>query len=582
MWKSLALCLALSALLSITTAKPLRKSSSRWWDNSILYQVYPRSFKDSNGDGVGDLNGITSKLEHIAEIADAFWLSPIFSSPQRDFGYDISNYTAIHPEYGTLEDFDRLVAKAKRLGLRILLDFVPNHTSDEHEWFKKSIERVPPYDDYYIWRDAKTGPDGTKLPPNNWLSFFTNSAWEWNEDREQYYYHNYAASQPDLNYRNPKLREEMQNVLKFWLDRGIDGYRVDAIAHLIEDKELRDEPRSNQDVPPNDYNYLEHIYTRDLNETYDVVSSWRKFFDEYSKVNGVDKKVLLMEVGSKLNYTLKYYDIDVDPFNFGFVHHLNNDSTALDVGTNIENWIQNMPRGKVANWIVGNHDVHRVASRFGYDNKRADQLSMLSIVLPGVTIIYNGDEIGMVNRFFSYKETVDPAGCNAGPERYQLKSRDPERTPYQWDDTVSAGFSTNLKTWLPVHDNYKTLNLAAQKKVEISHFKVFKALSKLKKLPVLTKGYYKALLVNDNVLSVVRYYPGQEPVALFINFSEHDEIVNGRWTINTPEELTVAVASVKSGLKTGDSMKAKKLLIPGSATVIFSSRELVSNLFSTV
>ncbi|OXU27750.1 hypothetical protein TSAR_008240 [Trichomalopsis sarcophagae] len=372
------------------------------------------------------------------------------------------------------------------------------------------MKGILPYDDYYIWKDAKVGPNGTKLPPNNWLSFFTNSTWEWNEERGQYYYHNYASSQPDLNYRSPKLRQEMQNVLKFWLDRGIDGFRVDAITHLIEDKEWRNEPRSNQNVPPNDYNYLEQL-------------------EFMAKI---------------LRRALQ------NPFNFGFVYHLNNDSTALGVGTSVENWIQNMPKDF--------DDVYRT------------------------TIIYNGDEIGMVNRFSSYKETVDPAGCNAGPERYQLKSRDPERTPYQWDDTVSAGFSTNPKTWLPVHDNYKSLNLAAQKNEEVSHFKVFKALSKLKKLPIMTKGYYKTLLIKDNVLAIVRYYPGQDTVVLFINFSDQDEVIIDLWVINPTEETTVVVASVKSGLKTGDLISAKKFVIPGSASVITSSRKLVSSLFSTV
>ena len=576
----LLLCLAFSAL---AFARPnALRTTAEWWDNSIVYQIYPRSFKDSDGDGIGDLPGITSKLEHVREIADTLWLSPIYSSPLRDFGYDISNYTNISPEYGTFKDFDDLVAKTRALGLKILMDFVPNHTSDEHEWFKKSVKRIAPYGEYYTWRDARYSSNGTRLPPNNWLAFFGGSAWEWSEERGQYYYHQYVASQPDLNYRSLKVQQAMKDVIRFWLDRGVDGFRIDAIAHLFEDPYLRDEPRSKESVPANDYNYLEHIYTRDQDETYDVVQSWRVFMDEYSKINGVDKKVMFMEVGSKLHFTIKYYNIGVDPFNFGFVHHLNNESRAEDIRNRIEEWMNNMPNGKIANWIVGNHDVHRVASRFGYNNNRADQMSMLSTLLPGVAIIYNGDEIGMVNRFFTYEETVDPAGCNAGPERYQLKSRDPERTPFQWDDTTSAGFSSNPKTWLPVHDNYKNLNLARQKVEEISHYKVFQALSQLKKSEILKEGHYKVILVTSEVMAVIRRLPGQEPIVLLINFDDEAVQVNVREQLNIPKKMSVYVASVKSGIKSGEVINTAKFSIPGAASVILSSNELVSTLLNMV
>lgn len=534
---------------------------------------------DSDGDGVGDLAGITSKLDHVNAVAGTVWLSPIYSSPQRDFGYDVSNFTDINPEYGTLEDFDELVAKAKSLGLRVLLDFVPNHSSDEHEWFKKSIQRIKPYDDYYVWRDGRVGGNGVRLPPNNWLSAFTGSAWEWNNERGQYYLHQFLTSQPDLNYRNPNVQREMEEVLKFWLDRGVDGFRIDAIALLVEDAQLRDEPRSKNDVPPDDYDFLEHVYTRNLPETYDIVQSWKWLMDKYSREHGTDEKLALMEVGGELPFVMKYYHIGVDPFNFQFLGDINNRSTPRDFGRGILTWMKFMPRGKIANWVIGNHDVHRVATRFGHH--RADQMSMLSVVLPGMMVIYNGDEIGMLDRYFTYEETIDPAGCNAGPERYSMKSRDPERTPYQWDDTVSAGFSTNPKTWLPVNGNYKTLNLALQKTVEDSHYKVFQTLTKLKKLPIIEKGNLQ-ILVSTKVLAVTRRLSGEDPVVLLINFDDNLVELNVSAWARIPEEMFIYVASVQSGLKSGDILNTTKLSIPGSATIILTPRKLVTTALNIV
>ncbi|XP_043664362.1 maltase 1-like, partial [Vespula pensylvanica] len=468
------------------------------YKNSLIYQIYPRSFKDSNGDGIGDLNGITSKLEHIAEIgADALWLSPIYTSPQADFGYDIANFTDVNPEYGTLDDFDKLVAKAKSLGLKVILDYVPNHSSHEHEWFKKSVQRIKPYDDYYIWRNA-TYVNGTRQPPNNWLSVFGGSAWEWNEQRKQYYFHQFVAGQPDLNYRNKDLDQEMKDVYSFWMDRGVEGFRIDAINHMFEDPRFLDEPSANRpDLPPDDYDTLDHIYTKNLNETYDVLASWRKLLDQHSNKTKGDYKMFLTEAYTDFDLTVRYYKSgSTVPFNFMFISDLNNASSAPDFKRFIDRWMNNIPsKDYVANWVVGNHDNHRAPSRFG--KERADELNILSMILPGVSVVYNGDEIGMLDRDFTYEETVDPAGCQAGPDRYYLKSRDPERTPFQWDNSTSAGFSTSNKTWLPVHSNYKTLNLALQKNSPISHYKVFKALAALKKKPIIAHGSLEVILVTE-------------------------------------------------------------------------------------
>ncbi|KAK0076141.1 hypothetical protein PV325_005818 [Microctonus aethiopoides] len=542
-------------------------SSVEWWRDTFIYQIYPRSFKDSNGDGVGDLNGITSKLEHLADIkVSALWISPIYVSPMADFGYDIANFTNVDPIFGTLDDFTKLTTKAKSLGLRVLLDFVPNHSSDKHPWFLNSIQKIKPYDDYYIWKDGKM-VNGTRQPPNNWLSAFQGSAWEWNSQRKQYYLHQFAAGQPDLNYHNKMLQEEMKNALTFWLDLGVDGFRIDAATHLIEDSRYLDEPvLPNTGLPPGDPGTLNHIYTQNQPELYDIIKSWRDLVDAH----GGEKKIILTEAYTSLENTMKYFKYGSNaPMNFMFIGEVTNKSTSVDVKRTIDRWMNNIPEGNyIANWVVGNHDNHRAASRFGI--KRADQLSMLAAVLPGIGIIYNGDEIGMEDLDLTYAQTVDPAGCNAGPDRYYLYSRDPERTPFQWDNTLSAGFSTNNKTWLPVNPNYKTLNLAMQKTSNVSHYAIFKKLVELKSQPIMKLGTTQLILVGNNVLGVVRRLSGVNPVVLLINFSNSPLVIDAASWMNVPEQLTVYVASVGSQIMPGQRRNLNDLYLPGAASVVLN------------
>lgn len=254
---------SLLMLLSKTVADG--DAEKDWWQRTIFYQIYPRSFKDFNGDGIGDLNGISNNLEHLKEIGiEATWLSPIFESPMVDFGYDISDYRQIQPEYGTMNDFERLMVRARELDIKIVLDFVPNHTSDQHEWFRKSAVRESGYEDFYVWADGKETIDGDRLPPNNWISVFTGSAWTFHPIRGQYYLHQFAKEQPDLNYRNPQVVAEMEEVLKFWLRKGVSGFRVDAINHLFEVPDLKNEPVSGRINDSSAYDYLDHIFTKDL------------------------------------------------------------------------------------------------------------------------------------------------------------------------------------------------------------------------------------------------------------------------------------------------------------------------------
>lgn len=379
----------------ISSCRPTYHGQNKeWWETTIFYQIYPRSFMDSDGDGVGDIKGITAKLAHLKETGiGATWLSPIFESPMVDFGYDISNFTQIQEEYGSMEDFDALMVKAKKLGIKIILDFVPNHTSDECEWFRHSVDRIPGYEDYYVWHDGKPNPSGGQpLPPNNWVSVFYGSAWTWSDKRQQYYLHQFTAGQPDLNYNNPVVVELMKTVLRFWLEKGVDGFRVDAINHMFEEDSFRDEPLSGKSTDPNDYQYLDHIYTKDLPQTYEFIYEWRHLLDEFKRENGGETRVMMTEAYANIKDTMQYYGNGSRkgahmPFNFGMITDLDVDSDARDFVYTINKWLNYMPVGETPNFVLGNHDRKRVGTRYG--TKLIDAMNMLLLTLPGVAVTYN-------------------------------------------------------------------------------------------------------------------------------------------------------------------------------------------------
>ncbi|KAI4499901.1 hypothetical protein M0802_005157 [Mischocyttarus mexicanus] len=498
-----------------------------WWRNAVFYQIYPRSFMDSNNDGIGDLKGITSKLEHFVDAGiDGIWLSPIYASPMVDFGYDISDFKIIHPDFGTMKDFEELQAKAKKLGLRVILDFVPNHTSDKHEWFQKALAGEKKYKDYYIWKKGRNN-DGV-TPPNNWISRFSGPAWTYNKYMNEWYLHQFEYRQPDLNYNNPEVRAEMEEVIRFWLRKGIDGFRVDAIPFLFERDDLIDEPRSfDPNSTSRDYSYLNHIYTNDDQRTYETVQSWRNVLDDYANANNEDEKVIMTEAYSNLKNTTKYYHYGAQiPFNFHIISELDHKSSATDFKRIIDGWMSYTPENGSPNWVLGNHDKSRVGTRFP---NRAMQLNMLTMILPGVAITYYGEELGMVDKSdISWEDTQDPQACNAGKDKYRSESRDPNRTPFQWDDSKNAGFSESNKTWIPVHENHKVLNLFNQKNSKKqSMYKVYQSLIKLRKTSrVLKEGSTKLKVLkldtdycyNCEALVVSRELPG-ESVTLIMSFS---------------------------------------------------------------
>nr|XP_018907649.1 PREDICTED: maltase A1-like isoform X1 [Bemisia tabaci] len=553
-----------------------------WWENTVFYQIYPRSFKDSDGDGIGDIKGVAEKVEYLKDLGiGAVWLSPVFKSPMVDFGYDISDYRDISPIFGTMADFDALAARLKQAGLKLIVDFVPNHSSDQHEWFQKSISKEDPYTDYYVWHDGKINENGTRVPPSNWVSNFGGSAWTWNENRQQYYLHQFGWQQPDLNFRNPNVVREMKDILKFWIDKGVDGFRMDAVSHMFEDQELRDEsPRAGveeTDTLPDEFTYHDHIYMLNQPESYAMVREWRVMFDELRQKDGI-QRIIMTEIqhNSTIQKTVAYYGNESFPlahvpFNFK-LFHLNRDSNANDFINMHKFWLDNMPKAKgmVANWIWGNHDNERPASRFY--RELIDGINMLGLLVPGVAIVYNGDEIGMTDTYIRWDQTIDPMAFKAGPTRYRKWSRDGCRTPFQWDTSVSAGFSTHSKTQLPVNPNYWVLNAKQQMEDRYSNLKVFKKLVELKKKQTFKKGDYQFYALTDWLLAFTRKLDGFSTYAVVINLGSDLTTTKGlAEAAGLPSNLTVIVPSVNSGFESGQVVETDNVLLRPKASLVLST-----------
>ncbi|XP_022131221.2 maltase A1 [Pieris rapae] len=554
-----------------------------WWEHTVIYQIYPRSFKDSDGDGIGDLRGITSKLEHFVEAGvGAIWMSPVFVSPMVDFGYDISDFYNIQDEYGTMADFEELIEKAHALDIKVLLDYVPNHASNESLYFVRSEARDPAYENYFIWADPVI-INNTRTVPSNWISQFGGSVWEWSEARQQYYLHQFAKEQVDFNFREPAVREEMLNIMKFWFEKGVDGFRLDALPHLFEADPNNyggiypDEPLSgNMYLRPDQAGYTTQEFVRDQIELYDVVYEWRAFADKWKEDNTAATKILLAEAYANITMTMLYYGDEQGrrgshfPFNFDFITSLSAESNARDFVYVIKRWLTYMPSGQVANWVFGNHDQKRMASRFRTD--MVDGLNSLNMMLPGVAITYQGEEIGMKDGFVSWEDTVDVQACNqANEDNYLDYSRDPARTPYHWDNSSKAGFSTGLNTWLPIAEDYQEVNLQAQKESAKSHFKVYKTLTSLRKEPALSHGNYFIQALTENTLVLVRYLNTHDTYALLFNVGSSNDTVDTSDINYLSAPLKVHTSSIHSSRDVGDTLTfGKIILLPGEALVIKS------------
>ena len=477
-----------------------------WWRRGVIYQIYPRSFMDSDGDGVGDLPGILARLDHLTWVGvDAIWLSPIHPSPMDDFGYDVSDYTGVDPVFGTLHDLDRLVAEAHRRGLRVLLDWVPNHTSDRHPWFEaSSSSRDDSRRDWYVWRDP--GPDGG--PPSNWLRYVGDSAWRWHEATGQFYYRVFLDSQPDLNWRNPEVQEAMFDTLRFWLARGIDGFRIDALVVLVEDDRLRDNPPNPSYRPGEDFPYMRElsVWNVDRPETRELAARMRKVVDEFG-----DDRVLLAELGVPLEQTVAYYGGDGGgiqvPFNFELL------SAAWDargIAGYVDRYLAALPAGAWPNWVLGNHDTPRVASRLGPAQARV--AAMLLLTLPGTPILYQGEELGLGDVPIPPSDALDPIA-----ELVPGRGRDPERTPMPWDAGPGGGFTTG-RPWLPVGEENLALNAAAQRDDPASMLTLHRRLLQLRRqTPALVTGAYQPVEADGDVLAYLRTIPGGDRWLVALN-----------------------------------------------------------------
>ncbi len=424
--------------------------SAPWWKTGVIYQIYPRSFMDTNGDGVGDLAGIASRLGYLAWLGiDALWLSPIYPSPMADFGYDVADYTGVDPLFGTMDDFDALVHAAHERGIKVVMDFVPNHTSDEHPWFVESRSaRDSAKRDWYLWADAK--PDSE--PPNNWLAYFGGRAWTFDDKTGQYYMHNFLPEQPDLNYRHPAVRQAVFDALRFWLDRGIDGFRFDVIDRLLKDPQLRDNPPNpnyvqGRDNPTNAYLRLHSEAAPGIHELIREFQGVVKAYDQRVSIGEIqyyaDPTPMIPFYGER-----EQHEIDL-PFNFGLIL---TPWQASAVRAFVDLYDAMIPPFGWPNYVLGNHDQHRLASRVGGE-AQARVAAMLLLTLRGTPFIYNGDEIGMHNVEIPQALVKDPQGINIPGY-----TRDVARTPLQWNAGPYAGFS-EAEPWLPLADDYQTRNV---------------------------------------------------------------------------------------------------------------------------
>ncbi|MDB5232155.1 MAG: alpha-amylase [Chitinophagaceae bacterium] len=510
-----------------------RKTKHLWWQEGVIYQVYPRSFQDSNNDGIGDLKGIAHRLDYLEWLGiTALWLSPVYSSPMADFGYDISDYQDIHPLFGTLEDFDVLLKEVHNRGMKLILDLVPNHTSDQHPWFLESkSSKNNPKRDWYIWHDARPGGS----VPNNWLSVFGGSAWEWDETTGQYYYHAFLKEQPDLNWRNPEVQKAMLDVMRFWLAKGVDGFRVDVMWHMIKDEQLRDNPQNpSYEQHMATYEQLLPFYSTDQPEVHEIVRKMRDVLDSY------DERMMIGEIYLPLHKLVAYYGIDNKgahlPFNFQL---LALPWDARQIAAAVDQYEGALPAGGWPNWVLGNHDQPRITSRVGLEQARV--AAMLLLTLRGTPTVYYGDEIGMRDVPIPFEEVQDPQGLNMPDKNL---SRDPSRTPMQWDNGNYAGFSVS-KPWLRLAKNYARENVAVQKNDAYSMLSLYKRLIELRqKEPALMTGDYKPVYSDHHVMSYLRESATSDNFLIVLNLSHRpcyftikNYEIKGRIEIATALEL---------------------------------------------
>ncbi len=492
--------------------------SDAWWHAAVIYQVYPRSFLDTNGDGVGDLAGITAKLDYIAGLGvDIVWISPFFTSPMRDFGYDVSDYCNVDPLFGTLADFDALIARAHELGLKIMIDQVLSHSSDQHPWFVESrTSRTNPKADWYVWSDPQ--PDGT--PPNNWLSIFGGSAWQWDSRRRQYYFHNFLTSQPDLNFHQPQVQQAHLDNMRFWLERGVDGFRIDACIFHFHDAQLRSNPPAVKQntvsvAESNPYGLQAHIYDNTRPENLQFFQKMRVLLDEYQAIS-------IGEIGSDDALTaMADYTADGDKLHMAYSFNLlTSEKSVAHIRSQVEQFESkvNSSHSGWASWSIGNHDVNRVMTRWG-DAKTTPEfakvLLAMQLVLKGTPCLYQGDELALTEADLPYEVLQDPVGLTFWPE---MKGRDGCRTPMPWDGSAPNGGFSSVKPWLPVPNEHAAAAVAQQSNDPTSPLNFARHFIHWRKtITQLTQGEIAFYDVPEPVMALRRDLAGMASVLVVLN-----------------------------------------------------------------
>ncbi len=548
-----------------TTPASALPATDPWYNHAVVYEIYPRSFQDSNGDGVGDLNGITQRLDYLQTLGvDAIWIAPMYPSPQVDFGYDISNYAAVDPQYGTLADMDRLIAAAKQHHIRVLLDMVLNHTSDKHAWFADSASsRTNPHADWYIWNDGipapkrvatakpgpneHQGPNGWVVPPNNWSSLFQGSAWEWVPARGQFYYHFFYKQQPDLNWRNPAVEKAMFDAMRFWLDRGVAGFRLDAITTLFEDPTLHSEPLTGK-LDASGFPESNHTLTSGLPEVHDVLRRLRKMIDSYAPASDPNARVLVGEIYVPATADLRQWygtpaapelQLPMDTL-VGFHTEGEGQPNGANVQLNLAHFRQSITEMETALnghqplLVFDNHDNPRSWDRFAdrthnrFDPEIARLIATMLYTTRSTALTYYGAELGMITSTPTRKEDVkDPIGITGWP---QEKGRDGERTTMQWTpDPPAAGFSTNPHTWLPIGNDYPTVNVASETADPNSLLNWNRTLIAIRaRNHVVHSGVFVPLdPTNPSVFSYARTpASGGHPIVVSLNFTAEPQTVH--------------------------------------------------------
>jgi alpha-glucosidase len=523
----------------------MKKNESFWWKEAVIYQIYPRSFNDSNNDGVGDIPGIIEKLDYLKDLGvDALWLSPVFPSPMHDFGYDITDYKDIDPLFGTLNDAKKLIKEAHKRDIRILFDMVMNHTSSEHPWFLESrSSKDNDKRDWYLWQEGAQGK-----VPNNWLASFGGKAWEYDEATKSYYYHAFLKEQPDLNWFNPEVREEIYNIFRFWMDLGVDGFRLDVVNYYVKDQKRRNNPWTLGSTP-RPYDMQKHLYDRDRPEMYDFLRELRQVTDEYSDIMMVGETYTEPPGDPLLSAACMGNGEDMLHMAFDFSMIFTLPWSGREYNRILTQWYNALPAHGWPSLVMSNHDQSRIVSRLGcsFGEERAKIAAALLLTAKGTPFMYYGDELGLSNVPMKKSELFDPPGIKYWPF---YKGRDPFRTPMPWDSSEKGGFSRS-ETWLPLNKDYRERNVQSMEEDQQSIFNVYRDVLNIRRKSIsLRRGEYIPIVADRDVLCYYRTMP-EETTTVFLNFSARPRIVLAddtfRWKI-------LYASSYRSGTLNGLSM----------------------------